>query len=196
MAIECQVCLASLGGDEPVVTLPCMHAFHEYCINQVANNQGEPVLGGNLECPICRITGHDASGQQQLIEGGVGQVAASEVHPAAAGSAEPAAMNADPAEAAVAYLQSLGDASQGELDELMNQEKELLHQKKVLKKAIRAKKQRDERLMSKAAKSLSGQQLMELASKKMSVEKAKAEAKAKAKANPKPKAKTKAKAKA
>ena len=105
----------------------------------------------------------------------------------AAGSAAPS-----PAETALAYLSSLGEASAGELKQLEDQEKALVLQKKLLKKEIKNKKSRDNRLMSKCAKSLTSSQMLELASKKMTMEKAKAASAAKSKAKAKAKAKASA----
>lgn len=89
----------------------------------------------------------------------------------------------DPAAAAFAYLQGLGNAQADEVEELERQERELNRQRTVLKRAIKNKRQRDSRLLDKAAKNLSAEQLMALAAKKVAAKaKAKAVAKAKSRA--------------
>ena len=43
---KCTICLSEFETDEDVRRLPCMHLFHEECVDQW--------LGQNKRCPICR----------------------------------------------------------------------------------------------------------------------------------------------
>jgi hypothetical protein len=90
---------------------------------------------------------------------------------------------AEPEIAAFAYLQGLGDAEANDLVELEERQRTLTRQRKEIAKQLRNKKARDSRLMRRAAKDLSPQQFVKVASLKVaSAAKAKAKAKAKAEA--------------
>ena len=93
------------------------------------------------------------------------------------------------AEAAFAALGALGAAQAGEVDELLERQRQLLQQKKVLAKELKLKKARDNRLLNKAVKHLSKDQLMQAAALKTN-----ADAKAKAKVQAKVRAVAKAQA--
>ena len=78
----------------------------------------------------------------------------------------------------IAALNEFHDAAQSEMKTLEEQRKTLHAQKSAVSKQIRLKKKRDERLLAKAAKNLSPEAMMLLASRKMA-----SRAKAKARAN-------------
>ena len=82
----------------------------------------------------------------------------------------------------MAYLARLGSSEKGEMEGMLQSITDLVRQQKVLKKAVRAKKARDQRLMSKAAKTLTSSQLLRLAGQQLEAEKGRAAAKAKAQA--------------
>lgn len=100
------------------------------------------------------------------------------------------AAGADGVQGILAALGALGAAEPDDVEQLEAQQRELLAQKKTIGKQIKQKKQRDDRLMKKAVKHLSDDQLVRVMALK-----AAASAKAKAKAAAKSKAKAKAKAK-
>ena len=92
-----------------------------------------------------------------------------------------------PAAAAFAALGALGAARAVEVEHLEDRQRALLQQKKTLAREIKVKKQRDQRLLSKAVKNLSETQLIQAAALK-----AAATTKAKAKTATKAAAKAKA----
>ena len=66
----------------------------------------------------------------------------------------------------VAVLNEVNSAEQSEMADLQERRRSLHAQKAVVTKEIKLKKKRDDRLMTKAAKNLSPEALMSLASKK------------------------------
>lgn len=44
---KCTICLCELEDEEDVRRLPCMHLFHQTCVDQW--------LVTNRKCPICRV---------------------------------------------------------------------------------------------------------------------------------------------
>lgn len=44
---KCTICLSMLEDGEDVRRLPCMHLFHQACVDQW--------LATNKKCPICRV---------------------------------------------------------------------------------------------------------------------------------------------
>ena len=87
------------------------------------------------------------------------------------------------------FLESLGAARAMEVDAMEAQRVEIERQRSAIKKDIKNKKARDNRLINRAAKDLTADQMMQVAAIK-----AAAAAKAKARAAAKPKSKAKAKA--
>ena len=81
-----------------------------------------------------------------------------------------------PFEAAFACLKGMGDARSREVAALEDRRRVLVQQKKELQKEIKNKRQRDRRLMKKAVKDLSDEQLLEVAAARVA-------ARSKAKAN-------------
>ena len=92
---------------------------------------------------------------------------------------------AEPGIAAFAYLQGLGDADANDLVELEERQRTLTRERKDIANQVRNTKARDARLMRRAAKDLSPQQFVKVATLKVA-----GAAKAKAKANAKAAART------
>ena len=67
----------------------------------------------------------------------------------------------------VAVLNEVNNAAQSEMADLQDRRKSLHAQKALVTKEIKLKKKRDDRLMAKAARNLSPEALMNLASKKL-----------------------------
>ena len=201
--------MADLEDGEPVMSLACGHTLHVHCCGQIAQAKGIATTDAAFECPTCRMTNAQATAaEESMMLAAAGPVPeAAGAPPAPSGSAAPAGAapassggvapapappDTTAAAAAWAYMESVGTASMASMASLEEQQKAFLAQKKTLTKQIRLKKVRDERLMSKAARNLSADQLFEMASEKAAVDKAKATAKAKAHAKGKAKAKGKA----
>ena len=94
----------------------------------------------------------------------------------------------------LALVQGMGEARAEELDQLEAEERDLIRRKNAVRKDIKKKKQRDQRLMSKAASNLTNDQLMHVVALRAAAN-AKAKAKAACKAVGKAASKAKAKAK-
>lgn len=45
---ECPICLEEFKQDESIVLLPCLHYFHEDCLNAWFKKST------NIECPLCK----------------------------------------------------------------------------------------------------------------------------------------------
>jgi hypothetical protein len=94
----------------------------------------------------------------------------------------------------LALVQGMGEARAEELEHLEAEERDLVRRKNAVRRDIKKKKQRDQRLMSKAANNLSNDQLMHVVALRAAAN-AKAKAKAACKAAGKAVGKAKAKAK-
>ena len=44
---DCSICLDNFKNEETIITTPCLHYFHEKCLNLWLEN--------NHNCPLCRI---------------------------------------------------------------------------------------------------------------------------------------------
>jgi hypothetical protein len=94
----------------------------------------------------------------------------------------------------LALVQGMGEARAEELEQLEAEERDLVRHKNALRKEFKKEKQRDQRLMSKAASNLSNDQLMHVVALRAAAS-AKAKAKAACKAAGKAVGKAKAAAK-
>ena len=53
---ECSICKDSFEDEKnPKKLLPCMHMFHEICINNWHNMQRKKIPPQALNCPYCRL---------------------------------------------------------------------------------------------------------------------------------------------
>lgn len=90
---QCLVCLSDFEDGEVLRTLPCLHAFHQTCV--------DTWLRSNRTCPVCKLS-IDADQEAMLIQQLAAEAAAAEAAAVAGGGGGVAATTAAPPLAATA----------------------------------------------------------------------------------------------